>query len=58
MWADAAFNDKWLNLTSGELNDLPRRHGGFTRWVARDVSGDGASRAPVTVFAYGVPATP
>lgn len=59
-WEDSAFStDKWLHLTPDELAAVSRELiGVLSRWADREVPDDGRTRAPVFVFAYGVPAQP
>lgn len=59
-WNGAAFSaDKWLHLTPAELNEVEREIlGVLDRWASRDLPGDGQTREPVFLFAYGVPAQP
>jgi DNA-binding transcriptional ArsR family regulator len=63
-WGQGAFStDKWLNLTPSELSALSAELiAVLDRWAARDLPAadpeNTAERAPVFLFAYGVPARP
>jgi DNA-binding transcriptional ArsR family regulator len=59
-WEGAAFStDKWLHLTPAELGAVEREIlDVLDKWAQRDLPGDGETREPVFLFAYGVPAQP
>ena len=59
-WPAGPFaTDSWMRLTDAELAELGAEMTALiTRWADRDRTGDGQERAPVFVFARGVPGQP